>query len=159
MMVHRSLGRRDTERDTGPVSQWADFAVAHYSEHTSSTADPTSSTRYKAWRRVITPRHLTSRRPSDSLKALPPAIMGMSYRQYLTGPRVYGCSTCKTHLASISSMISRVRNPSLSIVGLLRHKSAQAFHGQHGRAYLFDGVCVHLVLLCLARISCEWFQC
>jgi hypothetical protein len=35
-------------------------------------------------------------------------IMGMSYRQYLSGPRIYGCSACKTHLASISSMISRV---------------------------------------------------
>ncbi|EIW86417.1 yippee-like protein [Coniophora puteana RWD-64-598 SS2] len=48
--------------------------------------------------------------------------MGMKYRQYLAGERIYGCSTCKTHLATIHSMISR------------------AFNGQHGRAYLFDGV-------------------
>ncbi|KAK0233371.1 hypothetical protein IW262DRAFT_1330078 [Armillaria fumosa] len=48
--------------------------------------------------------------------------MGMSYRRYLAGERIYGCSTCKTHLATIHSMISR------------------AFNGQHGRAYLFDGV-------------------
>ncbi|KIK05603.1 hypothetical protein K443DRAFT_91057 [Laccaria amethystina LaAM-08-1] len=48
--------------------------------------------------------------------------MGMSYRRYLAGERIYGCSTCKTHLATIHSMMSR------------------AFNGQHGRAYLFDGV-------------------
>lgn len=46
--------------------------------------------------------------------------MGMRYRRYLAGERIYGCSTCKTHLATIHSMISR------------------AFNGQHGRAYLFD---------------------
>ncbi|KAG2155424.1 yippee zinc-binding/DNA-binding /Mis18, centromere assembly-domain-containing protein [Suillus clintonianus] len=48
--------------------------------------------------------------------------MGMKYRRYLAGERIYGCSKCKTHLATIHSMISR------------------AFNGQHGRAYLFDGV-------------------
>ncbi|KAJ7572108.1 Yippee/Mis18, partial [Mycena floridula] len=42
--------------------------------------------------------------------------------RYLTGQRIYGCSTCKTHLTTIHAMISR------------------AFNGQHGRAYLFDGV-------------------
>ena len=35
--------------------------------------------------------------------------MGMSYRRYLSGERIYGCSTCKTHLATINSMMSRVR--------------------------------------------------
>ncbi|KAH9937460.1 Yippee/Mis18 [Fomitopsis serialis] len=49
--------------------------------------------------------------------------MGMSYRRYLNGARIYGCSTCKTHLATIHSMISRV-----------------SFPWPHGRAYLFDGV-------------------
>ncbi|KAI0815284.1 hypothetical protein BC629DRAFT_1712644 [Irpex lacteus] len=48
--------------------------------------------------------------------------MGMSYRRYLAGARIYGCSECKTHLATIHSMLSR------------------AFNGQHGRAYLFDTV-------------------
>ncbi|KAL4068265.1 hypothetical protein V8B97DRAFT_881604 [Scleroderma yunnanense] len=48
--------------------------------------------------------------------------MGMKYRRYLAGERIYGCSKCKTHLATIHSMISR------------------AFNGQHGRAYLFEGV-------------------
>ncbi|KAF8213437.1 Yippee/Mis18 [Mycena galopus ATCC 62051] len=48
--------------------------------------------------------------------------MGMSYRRYLAGERIYGCSNCRTHLATIHSMVSR------------------AFNGQHGRAYLFDGV-------------------
>ncbi|KAJ3551037.1 hypothetical protein NMY22_g38 [Coprinellus aureogranulatus] len=35
--------------------------------------------------------------------------MGMTYRQYLSGPRIYGCSGCKTHLATIDSMMSRAR--------------------------------------------------
>lgn len=48
--------------------------------------------------------------------------MGMTFRRYLNGQRVYGCSSCKTHLATIHSMISR------------------AFNGQHGRAYLFEEV-------------------
>ncbi|KIY69674.1 yippee-like protein [Cylindrobasidium torrendii FP15055 ss-10] len=48
--------------------------------------------------------------------------MGMCYRRYLAGERIYGCSGCKTHLATIHSMISR------------------AFTGQHGRAYLFENV-------------------
>ena len=37
--------------------------------------------------------------------------MGMSYRRYLSGERIYGCSTCKTHLATIHSMMSRVSSP------------------------------------------------
>ncbi|KAF8480929.1 Yippee/Mis18 [Russula ochroleuca] len=48
--------------------------------------------------------------------------MGMSYRRYLAGARVYGCLSCRTHLTTIHSMISR------------------AFNGQHGRAYLFEDV-------------------
>lgn len=48
--------------------------------------------------------------------------MGMSYRRYLNGARIYGFSNCKTHLAAIHTMISR------------------AFNGQHGRAYLFEVV-------------------
>jgi hypothetical protein len=34
--------------------------------------------------------------------------MGMSYRRYLSGERIYGCSKCKTHLATIHTMMSRV---------------------------------------------------
>ena len=41
--------------------------------------------------------------------------MGMSYRQYLAGARIYGCSSCKTHLATIHSMLSRVRPDRLSM--------------------------------------------
>lgn len=37
--------------------------------------------------------------------------MGMVYRIYLDGERIYGCKTCKTHLATIDSMISRVSPP------------------------------------------------
>jgi len=35
--------------------------------------------------------------------------MGLSYRRYLAGARVYGCLSCRTHLTTIHSMISRVR--------------------------------------------------
>jgi len=48
--------------------------------------------------------------------------MGMTFREYLAGVRIFGCSLCRTHLATIDLMISR------------------AFNGQHGRAYLFENV-------------------
>ena len=66
--------------------------------------------------------------------------MGMSYRRYLTGERIYGCSKCKTHLATIHSMISRVSSESVSINTTSDRITIQAFNGQHGRAYLFDVV-------------------
>lgn len=71
------------------------------------------------------------------------ATMGMSYRRYLNGARIYGCSNCKTHLAAIHTMISRVRPPaahSLLTPPLTSVSRAQAFNGQHGRAYLFEVV-------------------
>ncbi|KAH9459735.1 hypothetical protein MJO29_003585 [Puccinia striiformis f. sp. tritici] len=45
--------------------------------------------------------------------------MGLKYRDFLSGGKVFGCSHCKTHLATGDHMISR------------------QFNGQHGRAYLF----------------------
>lgn len=45
--------------------------------------------------------------------------MGMSYRRYLNGERIYGCSTCKTHLATIHSMISRVRKVSYQDIDVI----------------------------------------
>ncbi|EFP88595.1 hypothetical protein PGT21_036684 [Puccinia graminis f. sp. tritici] len=45
--------------------------------------------------------------------------MGLKHREFLSGSRIFGCSTCRTHLATIDNMISR------------------QFNGQHGRAYLF----------------------
>lgn len=59
--------------------------------------------------------------PASRATSQPPVLrtfktiitMGMSYRRYLTGARIYGCSTCRTHLATIHSMMSRVRNSSL----------------------------------------------
>jgi len=35
--------------------------------------------------------------------------MGMTYRRYLAGARIYGCSNCHTHLSTIHQMISKVR--------------------------------------------------
>lgn len=48
--------------------------------------------------------------------------MGQIHHKYLSDVRVFGCLKCHTHLATISSMLSR------------------AFTGQYGRAYLFDYV-------------------
>lgn len=48
--------------------------------------------------------------------------MGLTYRTYLNGNRIFGCSKCRTHLSTTESIISK------------------AFQGQHGRAYLFDTV-------------------
>ncbi|GBG86866.1 hypothetical protein CBR_g42150 [Chara braunii] len=48
--------------------------------------------------------------------------MGLIFQQYLTGPRIYTCSTCKTHAANHDDVVSK------------------AFQGKHGRAYLFNNV-------------------
>jgi len=48
--------------------------------------------------------------------------MGFKHRHYLAGSKVYSCSVCRTHMATIESMISR------------------RFNGQHGQAYLFETV-------------------
>ena len=34
--------------------------------------------------------------------------MGWSHREYLSATRIFGCSTCRTHLATIDAMVSRV---------------------------------------------------
>ncbi|RKP06823.1 Yippee/Mis18 [Thamnocephalis sphaerospora] len=48
--------------------------------------------------------------------------MGLIHKQFLSGNRIYGCSGCKTHLATKDGVMST------------------AFQGQHGRAYLFQTV-------------------
>ncbi|KAK5988754.1 Protein yippee-like 3 [Cladobotryum mycophilum] len=48
--------------------------------------------------------------------------MGLAYNTYLTSNKIYGCKTCKTHLANHDDIISR------------------NFRGQHGKAYLFHKV-------------------
>ncbi|KAJ5132282.1 Protein yippee-like [Penicillium atrosanguineum] len=48
--------------------------------------------------------------------------MGLSYNVYLTSNKIFGCKTCKTHLADYNDIISR------------------NFRGQHGKAYLFNNV-------------------
>ncbi|KAF2422845.1 yippee [Tothia fuscella] len=48
--------------------------------------------------------------------------MGLAYNVYLNSSKIYGCKTCKTHLANHDDIISR------------------NFRGQHGKAYLFDNV-------------------
>lgn len=50
--------------------------------------------------------------------------MGMSYRRYLAGARVYGCQTCRTHLTTIHSMISRVSVAYHSLCDRLNDPSA-----------------------------------
>lgn len=35
--------------------------------------------------------------------------MGLAYNTYLNSNKIYGCKTCKTHLANHEDIISRVR--------------------------------------------------
>lgn len=48
--------------------------------------------------------------------------MGRPFKQYLTGPRIYSCSNCRSHSADHDEIISK------------------SFQGRHGRAYLFASV-------------------
>ncbi|KAL2911805.1 hypothetical protein HK105_208738 [Polyrhizophydium stewartii] len=52
--------------------------------------------------------------------------MGVIFKQFLDSntcnARVFGCSTCRTHLSTYDDIISK------------------AFQGQHGKAYLFNHV-------------------
>ncbi|KAK6499700.1 hypothetical protein TWF481_010061 [Arthrobotrys musiformis] len=48
--------------------------------------------------------------------------MGLIYNEYLNSTRIYGCRTCKAHLANHEDIISR------------------NFRGQHGKAFLFSNV-------------------
>ncbi|RMJ22050.1 Yippee zinc-binding protein, partial [Aspergillus sp. HF37] len=48
--------------------------------------------------------------------------MGLAYNVYLNSSKIFGCKQCKTHLADYNDIISR------------------NFRGQHGKAYLFNGV-------------------
>lgn len=47
--------------------------------------------------------------------------MGLAYNVYLNAKRIYGCKTCKTHLADHDEIISRVRHPSLFYPPFLSH--------------------------------------
>ncbi|KAK4189569.1 putative yippee zinc-binding protein moh1 protein [Podospora australis] len=48
--------------------------------------------------------------------------MGLAYNTYLTGPNIYGCKNCRSHLSNYDDIVSR------------------NFRGQHGKAYLFNNV-------------------
>jgi hypothetical protein len=48
--------------------------------------------------------------------------MGLAYNTYLSSSKIYGCKTCKSHLANGEDIMSR------------------NFRGQHGKAYLFHSV-------------------
>ncbi|TDZ23019.1 Protein yippee-like 3 [Colletotrichum orbiculare MAFF 240422] len=60
------------------------------------------------------------RLPTEPSK--PCRTMGLAYNTYLNSSKVYGCKTCKAHLANHDDIISR------------------NFRGQHGKAYLFNSV-------------------
>ncbi|ROT38865.1 yippee-domain-containing protein [Sodiomyces alkalinus F11] len=49
-------------------------------------------------------------------------VMGLAYNTYLDSAKIYGCKTCKAHLANHEDIVSR------------------NFRGQHGKAYLFNSV-------------------
>lgn len=87
--------------------------------------------------------------------------MGLKYNLYLDGNKIYGCQSCKTHLADHEEILSRVSTLTppcpLSLLHA-RHQPLeqsrqessrlttehnppqQNFRGQHGKAYLFNKV-------------------
>jgi hypothetical protein len=75
--------------------------------------------------------------------------MGLAYNTYLNSNKIYGCKTCKAHLANHEDIISRVsynlHNPAHIVIwpepeGLTDTSRPQNFRGQHGKAYLFNTV-------------------
>jgi hypothetical protein len=48
--------------------------------------------------------------------------MGLIYKTYLEGEKIFACNECNSHLSTKDDIVSR------------------AFQGQHGRAYLFNTV-------------------
>jgi hypothetical protein len=40
--------------------------------------------------------------------------MGRPFKQYLDGPRIYSCSTCRSHVADHDDIISKVRLTALA---------------------------------------------
>ncbi|MCJ1377910.1 hypothetical protein MMC17_001006 [Xylographa soralifera] len=69
------------------------------------------------------PLFATSTWQRASCAALDPSDeMGLAYNVYLNADRIFGCKSCKTHLATHDAIISR------------------NFRGQHGKAYLFASV-------------------
>ena len=67
--------------------------------------------------------------------------MGLAYNVYLNAKRIYGCKTCKTHLADHDDIISRVSTSQNKFACrqtlIVRVKN---FRGQHGKAFLFNSV-------------------
>ncbi|KAF4466740.1 hypothetical protein FALBO_6381, partial [Fusarium albosuccineum] len=66
---------------------------------------------------VLAPNEEVSTSPTSG-----PRTMGLAYNTYLNSSKIYGCKTCKAHLANHEDIISR------------------NFRGQHGKAYLFHSV-------------------
>lgn len=65
--------------------------------------------------------------------------MGRIFKEYLSGNRVYSCSTCKAHLALHEDIISKVPTPlAWLLCARVLMTCAQSFQGRHGRAYLFN---------------------
>lgn len=72
-------------------------------------------------------------RPADS-------DMGLAYNVYLNCKRIYGCKTCKTHLADHDDIVSRVRPGHCNSFWAPPSLRLQNFRGQHGKAFLFNSV-------------------
>ena len=71
----------------------------------------------------------------------------MTHREFLSSSRVFGCKVCRTHLATIDALMSRVRqwcgDSGDTHCRPLTHSYKpvlQNFNGQSGRAFLFESV-------------------
>lgn len=75
--------------------------------------------------------------------------MGLQYNIYLNSNKIYGCKSCKTHLANHDDIMSRVmfipvpgQPDQIHELHLPQSTNYdwQNFRGQHGKAYLFNSV-------------------
>ena len=78
--------------------------------------------------------------------------MGLLFVEYLSGPRIYECSSCHAHLADYKHIISKVMSYFVLVFsflcascvtcaicyrpGITEFGLEKSFQGRHGRAYL-----------------------
>lgn len=96
-----------------PPTQWSFVACPRTHRDGPRSALSHLSRRFRACEAIkIALKSATTRfRLSYLLTDCTSTTMGLTYRVYLEGERIYGCANCKTHLATIHSMMSRVRLP------------------------------------------------
>lgn len=70
--------------------------------------------------------------------------MGLAYNTYLTSNKIYGCKTCKAHLANHEDIISRVRVTCLPSRNTLKLPSSPISHSHHIKLVVTLAFCLSL---------------